>query len=389
MEYSNLRHKFLMHKKWVLIVIAVIAVLLLLSAGLPYFVTRYINRVLNNMPDYGGSVADVDISLYRGAYAIDELKIFKTSGNKEIPFIDIPRADFSVEWKALFEGGITGEAVLQQPTINFINKEQAGEKIDWAKKIEDLFPIRINRFEVVNGTVTYLDFSTEPKVDLRLAELNIVATNFANVEEPADTEDREQTGNQETAAAENARKEALPATVMATATSIGGGQLKVDMRLNPLKRVPDLDMDFRFENVNMPALNDFFRAYAKVDVERGNFSVYSEMTINDGIVRGYVKPVAENVEILDREKDDQNAISLIWQSIVEFATEIFKNKSEDQLATQVPLSGDLNNVETSVWAAIWNIFSNGFVQAFNKSTNNSIEFGDSPKEGEEASKNGG
>jgi hypothetical protein len=356
-----------MHKKWIVIILCVVVALIGIRIALPYLVIHYANKALAEIPGYRGSIADVDISLYRGAYSLDEVKIFKLTGNREIPFIDVQILDVSVEWKALFDGAIVGEVYIDRPTLNFVHKQQMGEDVNWAEKVKQLLPIRINRIEILNGTVAFYDFSTEPKVDLRLKDLNVVGTNFANAED---------------------QQEALPSTLKATAISIGEGKLALNMRLNALKKVPDLDMNFKFEDVNMPALNDFFRAYARVDVEQGNFSLYSEMTVKDGAVQGYIKPVAENLEIIDVEKDDQNPISLIWETIVGFAVEIFKNKPEDQLATQVPLSGDLNNVETSVWIAIWNIFRNGFVAAFNKSTNNSIEFGESQESAEKASSSG-
>jgi hypothetical protein len=356
-----------MHKKWIVIVLCVIATLIGIRIALPHIVLHYANKALQDIPGYRGSLADVDISLYRGAYSLDEVKIFKLSGNREIPFIDVHILDASVEWKALFDGAIVGEVIVDRPVLNFVNKQQTGEDVNWVDKVKQLLPIRINRIEILNGTVVFYDFSTDPRVDLRLQELNLVGTDFAT------TEDQE---------------EALPATLKATAVSMGDGRLALDMRLNPLKKVPDLDMDLKFEDVNMPALNQFFRAYANVDVEQGVFSLYSEMTVRDGAVQGYIKPVAENVEIIDVEKDDQNPIALVWETIVGLAVEILKNKSEDQLATQVPLSGDLNNVETSIWVAIWNIFRNGFVDAFSKSTNNSIEFGKSRESTEEASNKG-
>lgn len=366
------------------IVIGVIALLIAARAALPWFVTRYANKVLHDMEDYGGSVADVDMALYRGAYTIDEVKVFKVNGNREIPFIDIPRIELRVQWNALLKGALVGRVVLYQPRLNFINKQQAGEKVDWVERAKELFPVRINRFEIVNGAVSYYDFATEPNIDVQVEDLQLVATNFANVEDPSEAErkaaERAKSvgGNEQEQNPEQREKEekALPAAIRATAVSIGGGELDLDMRLDPLQEVPDLDMNLRFENVHMPALNEFFRAYAGVDVEQGTFSVYSEMAVNDGVVKGYIKPVAENVEVLDLEKDAKNPISLLWEGIVAFAAGIFENEKKDQLATQVPLSGDLNNVETSVWTALWNIYRNGFVQAFSKSTNDSIDFGD-------------
>jgi hypothetical protein len=356
-------------RKWIFILIGAIVVLITVRATLPYFVTRYANRVLQDMREYAGSVADVDMSLYRGAYTIDNLEVFKINGNTQIPFIAIPKMELGVQWGALLDGALVGKMVLHQPTLNFINKEQAGEKVDWVKQAKELFPIRINRFEIINGTVKYYDFTTKPNVDLQLQDLQMVATNFANVEDPQKTEGE--------------AGEALPAEVHATAVSVGGGKLNMDMRLNPLQQVPDLDMNLRFEGASMPAFNDFFRAYAGVDLEQGTLSVYSEVAVKDGQLEGYIKPVAENVEVVDLEEDNNNVISLIWQGIVGFVAEILENQKKEQLATQVPLRGDLNNVETSVWTAIWNIFSNGFVQAFSKSTNDTIRFKDmeQPEEG--------
>jgi hypothetical protein len=346
-------------RQWIWIAAGVLAALFVLRAALPWLVTHYANRALGGMPGYAGTVADVDISLIRGAYTVHGIKIFKKEGSAEIPFIDISQVDFSVAWGALLHGAIVGEAVVRQPVCNFIHKVQTGEKVNWAAKVKEMLPVRINRFEIRDGKVTFYDFTKKPDVSLELKQLQVVATNFANVEDSG---------------------EALPAALEATGVSIGDGRLTLKMRLNPLQAVPDLDMDLSFENINMPALNDFFRAYGKIDVERGTLSVYSEMAVKDGKVKGYIKPVARDVEILDVKTDDQNPVTLAWQAIVAFVTEIFKNKPKQQLATQIPLSGDVSNIKTSVWAALWNIYQNGFVQAFSKSTNSSIDFGDVGKQ---------
>ena len=61
---------------------------------LPYFVTRYVNKVLADIDGYEGSISDVDIHLIRGAYSIHDLKLFKVNGHEKVPFIDIPTTIF-------------------------------------------------------------------------------------------------------------------------------------------------------------------------------------------------------------------------------------------------------------------------------------------------------
>lgn len=350
-------------KKWYWIG-GILIVLIAARLSMPYFVTRYVNKVLSELDGYRGSIYNVDIHLYRGAYSIDSLKIFKIDGNKEVPFVDIPVTDLSVEWSALFDGRIVGEVTFAGPTLNFIGGDPSGEEgtanqsggdVDWTKPIKDLMPLKINRMEIQNGTVSFHNFTTRPRVTVSLKDLDAVALNLNNA---------------------SRQEERLPSTISATATSIGGGRLILNMGINVLQEIPDMDLDMKFEQVNMPALNDFFKAYAKVDVERGSFNLYSEITIDSGMVAGYVKPIAVNVKVADWEKDKEKPLNLLWQSFVGLVTEVFENQKENQFATKVPLEGNLNNVGTRVWPTVWNIFSNAFVKAFEKNTDNTVEFGD-------------
>lgn len=340
-------------KKWYWIG-GILIVIVAARLAMPYFVTRYVNKVLSNLEGYRGSIYSVDIHLYRGAYSIDSIKIFKIDGNKEVPFVDIPLTDLSVEWSALLDGAIVGEVSFEKPGLNFIADDQSGEGTDWIKPIKDLMPLEINRLEIQDGTINFHNFTTEPKVSISLNDLDALATNLNNAED---------------------QSERLPSTISASATSIGGGKLMLNANMNVLKKIPDLDLDMKFEKVNMAALNDFFMAYAKVDIEKGSFNLYSELTIDSGVVAGYVKPIAVGVKVADWQKDKEKPLNLLWQSFVGLVTEVFENQKEDQFATKVPLEGNLNNnMETGVWPSVWNIFSNAFVKAFERNTDNSVKF---------------
>jgi hypothetical protein len=262
-----------------------------------------------------------------------------------------------VEWKALLAGAVVGEVQLGGPHLNLVRdvpqKTQTGAGVNWADLLDRTFPLRINRFEIDDGEVVFYDFVSDPKVDLRLRSIHMLATNLSTVRD---------------------RRDALPSAIHATATSIGDGRLTLDMRMNALKEIPDLDLDLKFEDVHMPALNQFFRAYANVDVEAGNFNLYSELAVKDGRLHGYIKPLAQGIQLVDVEKDKHHPVQMVWEAIVGALTEIFKNKPKDQLATEVPLSGDLTHPEIGFWPALWNVVRNGFVQAFAKGTDNTIRF---------------
>lgn len=352
------------------VVLIVLVVLVAFRLALPYIVTRYVNKVLHELDGYYGVVDDIDIHLYRGAYQIQGLKIYKTDGTKEIPFIDIPLIDLSVEWNALFQGAIVGEVKFQRPNLNFIAAkksdnpsspgekpaEQSGKEVDWTEPIKKLMPLQINRLRINDGNVVFHDFSTKPKVDLFLHDLQLDAQNLNNAKD---------------------NPEKLPSRLYLQASSVGNGQLNLTMRINAMKEVPDLDMDMKFENVDMKALNDFFEAYAKVDIERGKFNLYSELMVLDGNINGYVKPIFNNLKVVDWKEDKKKPAKLVWESMVGFLTDIFKNQRKDQFATKVPMEGKISQVDTPFWPALWNIFSNAFVHAFENNTDGTISISSS------------
>ncbi|MEX1269617.1 MAG: DUF748 domain-containing protein [Balneolaceae bacterium] len=351
-------------KKRYWIPLLIIVILIIARLALPYWITGKVNETLENLEGYTGSIAGVDLDLYRGAYSVDSLVVDKIEDNNEVPFLFISGIDLSVEWPALLNGAIVGEVVLQKPEINFVApNEDDGEfgfEIDWIEPLNELMPIQINRFAIEEGTIRYMDFSSEPQLEIPLHNIELEILNINNAE------------NQE---------EDLPSNLSMQATSIGSGILDIQADANLMKPIPDIDLNFEFEQVHLPDLNEFLEAYASVDAENGEFNLYSEIIIKDGMLEGYVRPIITDLRILDVEEG--SVAEVAWEAIVGFVTEIFENQREDQFATEVPLSGDLNDVEAGIYPTIWNIFRNAFVEAFSQQTGGDVEFNDLNEDGEE------
>lgn len=329
----------------------IIAIIVLVIAGriaLPHIVKRYVNQQLNNIPDYRGSVADIDIQLIRGAYKIKGLKLEKTTGHVPVPFIDIPEMDLSVQWKELFHGSVVGEIVVQNPQLNFVNapsedQQQVGVGEEGKRSLESLFPFNLNRFQVNNGNIRFRDFHREPKVDIYVTNLFATATNLTNSREVNDR---------------------LPAGVVARGTTIGEGELELLLRLNPLEEQPTFELVAGITNMNLVALNDFMRAYGKFDVNSGKFQVFTEVAAADGRYEGYVKPFFENLDIFDWDKErKKNLLQKFWQAIVAGVGAAFKNQPEDQLATRIPIEGNFEKTDIDLLATIGGILRNAFVSA--------------------------
>lgn len=344
-------------KKISITIASILLIIIGLRIYLPFWVIQYVNEVLDDVPGYQGSIEDVDLHLFRGAYQIEGLIIEKTEGDIPVPFVDIPLIDLSVQWSALFDGKIVGEINLKEPILNFAanstGEMQTGSEADWTKPIKDLMPLQINQFIVENGVITYQDFGSDPKVDLRLDNLQMTAKNLQNAEGEAGT---------------------LPSNIELTATSIGNGLLTITCDANILKEIPDFDLSAKFEGVDMPALNDFTQAYAKLDFEDGTFNLYTEMAAADGQLEGYVKPVMTDLKVFDLKEDSKRPLQALWEGIAGFITTIFQNQRRDQFATQIPFEGDLNNPDTRIWPTIGGVLKNAFIKGFSKDVENTISF---------------
>lgn len=348
--------------------ILLIFVLLLIAFRLylPTLVKNYLNNVLAELPGYTGAVEDVDIALIRGAYVIKGLHLSVLEAETEIPFIRIAKADISVEWKSLFKGKIVSEIILNEPEITYVMEDQEGtegaKQEDWTKALLDIVPLDINHFEIHNGQVGLLLVSAEPKVDLKLTNIELTADNLRNVV---------------------AAKHTLPSPINLSATTFGEGNLSIKGKMNLLKEIPDMDISLELEKSSVTALNDFTKHYANIDFESGIFNVYSEVVIADSYLKGYVKPFITDSKLLGEK---ENVLETVWEGFVGFFKFVLKNQKTNSIAMKVPFEGNLDNVETSVWVTVASIVKNGWIKAFDNKVDNSIEFKDALKDANKNSK---
>ncbi len=344
-------------KKITIIVASVIALIIIARLILPYVVLRLVNDRLAKIKGYYGHVEDIDIALLRGAYKIDSIYINKLDSNtqKQTPFFSAALVDLSVEWKALFKGSIVGEMVFERPIITFTKDKVEPKQIkkdssSFKDLKKDLMPLQINRVEINDGTIKYKDEFSKPKVDVALTKAYVLATNLRNSYDSSAI---------------------LPASLRATA-DVYEGKFSLNVKLNPLAKEPTFDLNAEVKNTNLVKLNEFFQAYAKVDVNKGTFGLYSEVAAKEGKFKGYVKPLIKDLDVLGKEDRDDNIFRKAWEGIVGGVGEIFQNQSKDQVATKVPFEGSLKNPDTDTWESILKILQNAFIRAIQPSIDQEI-----------------
>jgi hypothetical protein len=314
----------------------------------PFAVQRYVNRVLDRAEGYDGQIGDVDLALIRGAYQIEDVEIVKSSGKVPVPLFESPLVDLSIEWRALFDGSLVGEIWLDQPELNIVmgpnETDQTGTEADWRKVVRDLMPVKINRVTAHNGSIHFRSFRTDPKVDVFLRDVELSVRNLTNSKDLS---------------------EDLVARAEFSATPMNSGHVEGRLAIDPYADRPSFDLDCVLSGVSLKQFNELFRAYAGVDVERGKLDLVSELEAKNGSFHGYVKPFFEDVEVLHPEElDEQGPLRSLWEAFVGATAEVFENKSEQQVATRIPISGSVESPDVGFFATLGNVVRNAFVEAF-------------------------
>ena len=334
-------------KRW-RIVLIILAVLVLFRIALPYVLLHIANDRLANMPGYNGHIEDLDLALIRGAYSIEHfhLDIQDSTTQKLTPFLRAGLIDLSVEWRALLEGSIVGELVIDSAEVSFTMKATDPEKLqkdtaDFRQLLHDFMPLKINRVKATHSAFRFVDPTSSPKLDLQLDQLELLATNLTNSSDST---------------------KLLPSTVEATA-QLYGGHLRFDMDLDPLAEQPAFDMNMELTETELVRLNELLQAYANVDVNKGTLGLYAEMATRNGAFDGYVKPLIKDLDVLGREDKKDPLFRKVWEGIAGTVADVVSNQPKDQLATKVQMKGRLDKVDIGAWGAVLQTLRNAFIQA--------------------------
>jgi uncharacterized protein involved in outer membrane biogenesis len=348
------------------VLLAIVVLLLVLRAVIPYVVKHYLNARMDKMGDYHGEIADIDIHLWRGAYSIDQLSIVKQTGKVPVPLLDAPQTEIELSWRALTHGTVRGKIAFHQPVLNFVDGNgegdtQSGKGVNWRQQLKILAPIRLDEVSVSDGTVTFQNFVSSPRVDLKMTDVNAKATNLTNVER--------QGGSR-------------VASLQATAKVLGHAPLETHAKFDPLEQKGDFKFDLKVSDVELTKANPLARAYTGLDLASGHGDFTMQLEAKEGQLNGYAKPLFHDLQIFswkqDVQQDKKNPLQLAWEAAAQGVTSLFKNHAKDQFATRIPISGRIDDKKLGTLDAIVGVLHNAFVKAYSPSLENLKPASDAP-----------
>ena len=200
--------------------------------------------------------------------------------------------------------------------------------------------ISVHEFDIKHSSFSYLDKTTEPNYRLSFSDSDIALKNLSN---------HQQQG---------------PADLTLRGKFMGSGDTNISGDFLASQNGPAFNMKVAIQNTDLPSMNDILRAYGRFDVAAGQFSVFSEISIKDGDMDGYVKPMFANLEVYNYQKDKNTGVLHQAKELaIGGASHLFKNSNTQQVASQIDLKGKLTSPDISTWQALGQVLHNAFIEA--------------------------
>ncbi len=200
--------------------------------------------------------------------------------------------------------------------------------------------LRIGQLKIVRSTFGFVNRARDPAYRVFLADTQMTVRNLTN------------------------QKAEGKANVAIQGQFMGSGATAITTAFRPEKQGPEMDLSVRVENTYMPSMNDLLRAYGNFDVVDGRFSLYSELSIRNGEITGYVKPLFKEMHAYDPEQDrDKSFFRKIYEALIGGLVTLLKNAPRDEVATKATISGKVDKPQTSTWEIVSRLLQNAFFKA--------------------------
>lgn len=257
-------------------------------------------------------------------------------------------ASGNVEYGAKTQRIDIAELRVQNTDADYIHKlaesvaQKVGVEVDrTAKQYSDTPELVVNIAKVrVQGKLGFFNAARDPQYSLFWNNLDLQIDNFSNQSNKG------------------------PITGSARGKLMGSGATEIAFVGRPNPKGPDFDLKVAIGDTDMKTMNNLWRSYGNFDVVAGQFSFYSELSVRNGGVKGYVKPLFHNMDVYDRRQDKEKGIfRQLYECLIGGFSWILQNPARSDVAATIPVTGKLDNPQTSTWETVIGLIQNAFFRA--------------------------
>ena len=242
------------------------------------------------------------------------------------------------------------ELRLQDARIDYVHSAATKPKeVQHAKKVaqkakeahtDSTTWVKVEHGTVLNSEVGFVNKATNPEYRVFISDMDLEVENLSN------------------------RLEEGTGIVKLTGKFMGSGPMVVKGTFRPEKPTPDFELYTKIVKTKVESFNNILRAYGGMDTREGTFAFFSELTVKNNQIHGYVKPLLKDVEVYDPEQDkDKPLTKKMYEAVVGGVLGLLENKPRHEAATLTDVSGPVENPHASTWQVLGNLIQNAFFKA--------------------------
>lgn len=317
----------------------------------PFFAWRT-RAILSGLEGMRGTFRRVDVRLLHLSYAIDDLRIVKLRpGGSSLPYLSVARAEFALQGRELLHGRVVARVELWGPKLNLLTgnveaqKQGAKEAPKAARGLEALAPFRVDRAEVRDGEVLWIDAREPEHPALWLHSIEATLENFAT-------------------RAALARHE--PTVLAARGTLQRSGKVSIFATADPLAKQLTFAGQGRLEGLRLEELGSLVDAKTRLVPDRGTLDMVIRFRAEDGRLSGGVRPLLKGAKFKPGKSDLGTRLKVL---LADAALEIFSHKraGPNVVATTIPIEGTVSGPQVQGVPTIMGILRNAFVRGLSES----------------------
>src|ERR1700682_4142595 len=199
---------------------------------------------------------------------------------------------------------------------------------------------RVDRLDVVRSNFGFVNKAVNPTYRVFLNDTSMTLTNLSSLPS-GETSHAKLTGK-----------------------FMGNGPASADFKLRPARPGPDFDLAVEIQETDLKTMNDMLRAYGNFDVNAARFSMYSELSVRDRRMAGYVKPLFQDMTVYDARQDrDKNVLRKVYEGLVGGLSHVLQNRPRDEARTPLRISGPLDKPKAGVIETVVGLIQNAFFKA--------------------------
>jgi hypothetical protein len=307
---------------------------------------------LQGMDGMRGTFRDVEIRVRELAYVIHDLRIEKLRrGGAALPVFSAARAQFGLDGRELLRRKLVARVELLRPKMNLVAarsgaQRQGKEEVPQVgRKLEELAPFRIDRAEVKEGEVLWIDAREPERPKVWLHDIEATLENFAT-------------------RAALARHE--PTVLAARGTLQRSGKVSIFATADPLEKALTFAGQGKLDGLRLTELWDVVGAKSGVSPEAGVLDLAVRFVAKDGALTGGVRPVVQGADL----KPSKSGLGPALKALVgDAALAIFGDErgGREVVATTIPIEGTVKGPQVQAVPTILGILRNAFVRGVSDS----------------------